>query len=416
MESASELGALAAAFSIISSYRGGDSVQSASLEDLTGSRVDLDAYELDDDLHTAAVRELRTHVFSVLAGESAVFTYRPSTFVSAICFARRDRCRYLGMFKDHQAAFEHKPWVESAVAELGIPHIPWTYVADEEQILTSSMLDEGPVMLRRSRTSGGTGLVKVAHSAELRAAWMDSDEAFVSVAPFLDEAIPVNIGAVAWEDGVTLHPPSLQIIGQPDLTTRPFGYCGNDFVAAGQFDDATLLAMETASLAIGDWLRRHGYRGAFGVDFLVKDGVPLFTEVNPRFQGSTHASAQISVAREESCILLDHLMSLLALPREPSLSLVELVRNSPALSHIVLHNTTGASLSPTRADVVRPWRDFPGYLRSDVLPTPALVIEPSATLHRVTVAASVTSNGFDLDERASEAVAAASQSPTRTRS
>ena len=32
----------------------------------------------------------------------------------------------------------------------------------------------------------------------------------------------------------------------------------------------------------------------FGADFLISNGVPLFTEVNPRFQGSTAASARIS--------------------------------------------------------------------------------------------------------------------------
>lgn len=397
VEAAVQLPELTAAFSIISQFRGRDYVTALALEDLTGRRVDLDSYELDDHLHEPAVRELRASIFTALAGRSAVFTYRPSTFLSAICFARRDRCRYLGLFKDHQNAFEHKPWVESAVADLGLPHIPWTYVADEDQLDTLHMLRNGPVMLRRSRSSGGTGLVRLDDEDGLRDAWLSSDEAYVSVARYVDGGLPVNIGAVAWRDGVTFHPASVQLIGQPSLTRRPFGYCGNDFTAVNQLSTSTIAAMEQSTRVVGDWLRSRGYLGAFGIDFLVKDGVPLFTEVNPRFQGSTHASCQLSVEMDESCLLLEHIAALLGLPAPAAVPLTRLIRDTPPLSHVVLHNTDAEPATPDITAFLAEAATLSGFCRADVRARSNVPVESGATIARVTLRRPVTGTGFDLD-------------------
>ena len=256
------------------------------------------------DLDTAAAHEFRESLLRDLAQPSALLPYRPSGFLSAIAFARRDSCLNLGLFGAHQAVFEHKPWVEMMVADLGIPHLAWTYVADEEMTTARQMLSDGPIMLRTSRSSGGAGIVRVDDPDEVVGHWPRQSDAFASVSRFLEGAVPVNIAATVWHDGVTLCHPSVQLVGIPECTTRPFGYCGNDFGLARDLDDATWVSVEASVIAIGRWLRGYGYLGTFGVDFIVHDGVPLFTEVNPRFQGSTHASSQISREAGESCVVL----------------------------------------------------------------------------------------------------------------
>ena len=289
-----------ASYTIINPYSRRLSVDGAAYEDLTGVRVDLETWDIDDHLGAVETATFRRAMLQALSVPSALLPYRPSSFLSAIYFARRDRCLNLGLFGGHQSAFEHKPWVETSIAGLGVPTIPWTYVADEEQLRTEELLRQGPVMLRRSRTSGGEGIVRVDDAEQVRAQWPRVAEAFVSVAPFLEGGPPVNVGATAWHDGVTVHYPSIQLIGIPDCVTRPFGYCGNDFGLAKQLDRRVLDQIESSTTAIGNWLRSYGYRGTFGVDFLVHDGVPLFTEINPRFQGSTHASCQLAIDADES--------------------------------------------------------------------------------------------------------------------
>ncbi len=324
IEGLGDLPELAAAFSIVSAYEKRPSIETLALEQLTGERVDLDVYELDeDDRHPEALAELRRRLWHALHRPSVVVTYRPSAFIASVTFPRRDRCRYLGLFKDHQRAFDFKPWVETAVEEMGIPIVPWRYVVDADQLLSIPFLESGPLIVRPSRTTGGVGFSRL-EEAEALAALLDELVSPVAVAPFIEDGVPVNVGAVVWRDGVTLHPASVQLIGIPCLTQRPFGYCGNDFGAVAWLDSAKFAAMEDAVTRIGRWMGARGYRGAFGVDFLVtEEGPPLFTEVNPRFQGSTHASCQISVERGESCLMLEHLAALLGMRAPSTVSLMD---------------------------------------------------------------------------------------------
>lgn len=395
IESVLELRDFYAAFSILDAHRKRRTVEYHALEQLTGVRVDLDQYDLDEEPDIEAFARFRSLALRALAKPNAVFTYRPSTFVSALCFARRDRCRYLGMFRDHQAAFEHKPWVESSIRGLGVPAIPWHYVADEDQAVSIDDLRDGPIMLRRSRSSGGTGLVRVDDPKQIRDAWPHDREAYVSIAPYLDGGLPVNVGGVVWSDGITLHPASVQLIGIPSCTTRPFGYCGNDFALLSDLPADLLDEIERSTLLVAGWLRRHGYLGAFGVDYLVKDGVPLFTEVNPRFQGSTHLSCEISTAMGEGCLLLDHLAAHLGIPAPPSLRLRDYL-GSADVSHVVVHSLAAESRTISGASLIAaapPER----VRRADVVVTPAVGVQPGATLARITFDGSVTTTGFDLE-------------------
>lgn len=396
VDAAIELEEMFAVFSILAPHRRRHSIQTFALEELTGIRVDLDEYEIDEEPDAKSFSHFRQLALDALSSPAAVFTYRPSVLVSSLCFSRRDRVKYLGLFKDFQSAFEHKPWVESSVTDLGIPCIPWQYVANEEQAQSTHGLESGEVMLRRSRSSGGTGLFRVSNRSELSAVWPSEPEAYVSVAPYLDGGVPLNISGVVWHDGITLHPLSVQLIGIEDCTLRPFGYCGNDFAVATDLERSTIESVQQSTLRIGDWLRSHGYRGAFGVDFLLVDGQALFTEVNPRFQGSTHLSCEISMNLDASCLVLDHLASHLGLDAHPSLELIDYF-DASATSHIVVHSTepTARELDGMKYSEKFRRAGLP-LRRSDVVAEPNYLTQPGATVSRLTVDGSVTTTGFDL--------------------
>jgi len=413
--SVTDLPQLSAAFSWISALDHAPSVEGMALEDLTGVRVDLDTWDIDSQLLTEPVNEFREAVLHSLSGPSAVFEYRPSAFTSAIAFARQDRCRHLGLFTGIQSAFEHKPWVETSIARLEIPHIPWVYIADIDQVDAEKYFENGPVMLRRSRTTGGVGLVRVDDPDELSELWPREPEAFVSVAPFIDGGISLNVGAVVWDNGVTVHPASVQLIGVPGLTNRPFGYCGNDFAAVADLDPVLLDQMEHSTRSIGAWLGGFGYRGAFGVDFLVSGGEPLFTEINPRFQGSTHASCRLSVDHDESCLVLEHVAAFLELEAPTSVPLrLQAARYDP-LSHVVVHNggpDAGVDPGPLLASFGRTRK----LLASDVLTRPELITRSDAAIGRFTLACSVLDTDGDLHPTVVDALASASEStPERVR-
>ena len=398
IEPLADIPQLHGAYSVLGTYRRRSRVQSLSYEELAGVRVDPEVWDIDDHLRDRHIVTFRRELLRTLAGRAAILPYRPSEFLSSIYFARYEECLYLGQFSAQQSAFEHKPWVETAVADLGLPRIGWTYVANEDQARAREISRMGSVVLRRSRTSGGNGFIHVDTPEDLMVAWEDVDEAFMSVGPYIDGALPVNVGGVVWRDGVTVHHPSVQLVGVESCTRREFGYCGNDFGLIRELDVEVIDQIDANTKAIGAWLGRHGYLGAFGVDFLVRHGVPLFTEVNPRFQGSTSASCQISIDLGRGCILLEHIAAWLGLRCPATEPLREVVAVTPDLSNLVVHWT---GLAAARVDVdllVNGVRRADQSARADVLTPCDVHNETGSTVARFALRRRITQSGFDLSE------------------
>jgi len=396
VESVAEITQPSSVFSVINAYRSSGQVTAVSLEELSGNRVDLDTFSVDDHPHDPAVGMLRNAIYAALSTPAAVFTYRPSAFLSAITFAKQRNAVYLGLFAGMQQAFEHKPWVESAVAKLGLPRVPWQYIADTERQVAQRLLCDGPVMLRRSATTGGVGFVLVHSKEQLELHWPYANEAFVSVAPYLADAIPVNVSGVVWPEGVSVHPASIQLIGIDGCTVRKFAHCGNDFSAVTDLGRQAIEQIESAVCTIGNWLRSQGYLGAFGVDFLVHDGTPLFSEINPRFQGSTRLSCEIAVELDLGCLLLDHIAAFLGVEKPAMPSLWEISNGAPPRAQIVVHHTGDAVAEVDPSYIVDAFAASGHLLRADVLTNPALKTAPSATVARLTVNRSVTRCGYEL--------------------
>lgn len=367
-----------------------------SYEELAGRRPDLLTWDMQRHVGSDAGAAFRQALLGALGAPSALVPHRATPFVSSVAFARRDSCILLGLLGPHQTMFEHKPWVETALADLPLDRIEWAYVADEDGHRARALLRGGPAMLRPSRGSGGVGLVRVDDPGQLASAWPHGDERFVSVARFVDGALPVNVGAVCWCDGVTVHAPSVQLIGVPSCLDRPFGYCGNDFVAARAIDADIVDRIERAVVRIGSRLRRYGYLGTFGVDFLVHEGRALFVELNARFQGSSRASAQISRALGTSCIHLEHVAATLGLPAPRSMPLRRVVAEAPPLAQFFVHHT-GEAGRVDAASLVRALRDLLPDADADIVVDAATLVEPAGVVARIATDRSITSTGFDLD-------------------
>ena len=397
IEPLADLPQLHGAFSIVGSYSHRVSVTSLAYEDVTGVRVDPEVWDIDDHLGSEATIEFRRALLSILNSASALLPYRASNFLSAIHFARQDRCDLLGLFGAQQSAFEHKPWVECAVGGLGLPRIPWTYIADEEQLRTRDLTARGPVVLRRSRTSGGEGFVRVASHEELAERWPHVEESFVSVAPYLEGALPLNIGATVWVDGVTVHHLSVQLVGIESCVTRDFGYCGNDFGLATEVAPHAVEQIEQSTTRIGEWLRVHGYLGSFGVDYLLHEDTALFTEINPRFQGSTPASCRLDIEAGQSDLLLEHVAAWLRIPCPEPVPLAHRLRATPDFANLVVHWTGQDGVRVDAQALVEGMLKVAPSIRADVIAPDAVTNQRGSAVARFALRRRITSTGFDLD-------------------
>jgi hypothetical protein len=108
-------------------------------------------------------------------------------------------------------------------------------------------------------------------------------------------------------------PLQTELVGFAQLTPFGGGWCGNEVFAAN--DSTSLTAdirqqAQRATLALGEQLRQAGYRGCFGLDFLLdQDTNTLYLgEMNPRITGASPMTSQAMLDAESVPLLLFHLL------------------------------------------------------------------------------------------------------------
>lgn len=81
--------------------------------------------------------------------------------------------------------------------------------------------------------------------------------------------------------------PSVQITGLSECSNSRSAYCGNDYTSSALLDEDIMSEMKSQVGIAGRWMASAGYRGVFGMDFVVKGNSVYTVEINPRFQNST---------------------------------------------------------------------------------------------------------------------------------
>lgn len=370
----------------------------AYLEQLSGERVDLNAYSIDED-DSRHVRELARRLRTAMVPETLVVAYRPTAFLAAAYYPRMEHATYLGMFHGHQAAFEHKPWVESELNACGVATIPWRYFSSNDRSVMLEWMEGRSCVLRANYSDGGIGLTLARAGGDPASCIPKHTGGFLAVAPMLEPSVPLNASGCVFSDGtVTVRHPSIQLIGIPSCTIRRFGYCGNDFAAVSEIlGKDGIDQFEAIGQRTGRWLHNHGYLGAFGIDALLYGGEICLTEINPRFQGSSAAAASLAMDLEMSDIYLDHLSAFLGLRAPDRLSLhdqvLEQARPGHRLSQVVCYNT----------GLARRMRDgavIPDLNYCDIKGAPdhGIVVPTNAMLFKLFVHDAVTSTGSEIPE------------------
>jgi len=367
-------------------------VYEKSLETVLMKRVDLNAYDIDFDQEHYTRDFKRTVLFGVKE-KTILVPYRPQEFLPSIYFPHSDIIHYFGIFHKFQRTFEHKPWVEKSLKDSGVNGIPWEYVRNIERDMVKEKISQGQtILIRPPYSSGGSGYSIIRKIEDIYTNPVSSsDDGFFSIAPFFGESIPLNINGCIYKNGcVRVFLPSFQLIGINELTTRPLGYCGNDFGAVKQLDRRIIDQVEDISIKVGTWLARKEYLGIFGADLLVVDGQVYLVEINPRFQGSTFLSSMLSEAAEDGDPYGEHLAAFLGMeaPELPPLSIR--VKNMGNNAQVVSYNTFPRDISLNIHAVEDLPIDYKGT------PKPHVHISHEGMIFKKFYDRSITNDGYNL--------------------
>jgi len=355
------------------------------IETMLHRRVDLDTYNIDNDKSDEAIL-FRNELYKSMGEPCVVIPYGPTRLLSSVRFHRSGIVQYWGMFKELHAPFEHKPWVESMLRKAGVRTVPWRYFGQNDQKLILESIESGPVVARLPQSAGGVGVSLIERPEDINTSVLKTSDDLIAIGPALEPNVPISVNAVVFSNGeVSLHPSSVQLLGLTRQTRRYFGYCGNDFAKIKDMNKDVLDELEKMVRITGKWLSRTGYLGAFGIDALIHNENVYLCEVNPRFQGSSHLSAQLDILLDRSDQYLEHIAAYLNLPPCRDISLHTLVNRQKSVSQIFTHNIMNTPMKrKTNAN-----SEIDGVDVS-LLPDKGVCVEPDAVLFRAVIRDVVT--------------------------
>jgi biotin carboxylase len=301
-------------------------------------------------------------------GPLAMMTFKPSERldaavrnVSGITIAG-DRARVTAA-----RSFENKLNFVDIARKAGLRTPRWEVInAGQWSDYTALSARLGPrLVVQGPRGNAGRRTWMVAGQTDLDHARRREPAAAVRVSEHVG-GMPFTVNAVTGPGGLLdLSLPSRQVTGVPWLTPYHLGSCGNAWGEEALKPHLAVIAAAVQSLATA--LSEAGFRGVFGVDFVLGAGGPVVIEANPRMVASLPLSTQVELAAGLVPLLLMHLLVGLDAAdheRHPPQSPPAL----PPTSQVIVHRLEKQSAlkSSMAGGVYRLDRESPEYLRPGV--------------------------------------------------
>lgn len=223
----------------------------------------------------------------------------------------------------------------AAAAGVRLPDAVALDLADADHASLAARL--GPVfVLQAAHGYAGNRSVRVAGPGDLARARRGLRARRVRATAWVEGAA-MTVNACVTAGGVAVAAPFEQVTGLPALTPYPLGSCGQCWAA----DVEGAGAMVAAATALGRALAGDGYRGFFGVDFVVAPGGDVrVIEVNPRLVASVAAFTQLELLAGRLPLLARHLLAWL--DPEADVAPLDAHRAPLAGGQLVVHNVADA--------------------------------------------------------------------------
>lgn len=136
---------------------------------------------------------------------------------------------------------------------------------------------------------------------------------FVKVAKFVKGATVTVNACVAFGEVYTGEP-CYQITGEKACTNSESTTCGNDWTVLSLSRDV-MIKISEISEAVGQYLKSRGYKGIFGLDFIIgeQDNEVFLIEINPRLVASVPFYAKLEIGNSGIPILALHILEFLGI-------------------------------------------------------------------------------------------------------
>lgn len=235
-----------------------------------------------------------------------IITFKPSPKIEMICGSHD--FNYIGNNWKLNRRFENKINFVEITEKLKIPNAGSKVLRLENFEVAKTYLQKGKkCVIQLPRGFSGNSTFLIGNKDDFDKVLGKFEGRSVKIAEYLSgETFTIN--ACIAREGVLVGKPIFQITGLTDFNGNKLGTSGNDYAYPEKLDAGAREKIFHYTKTIGEYMKKEGYKGIFGLDFIVggNDRIDVI-EINPRLIGSIPVYTKLQIENGEFPFLLIHI-------------------------------------------------------------------------------------------------------------
>ncbi len=230
------------------------------------------------------------------SGRADIITFKPSPMIQKIC--DDNSFNYLGNNWKLSRKLEDKIEFIKVTRKLKIPNAGSKAIRLDENkcLLDFSKNKKFVIQLPRGFSGNSTFFIENKNSFDEIFKKYKNRKVKLSKY-FKGEAYTINACVVGGK--ISISKPIFQITGLSPYNKNSFGTCGNDYVYPEKLKKEQKKKIFDYTKKVGNYIKEHGYKGIFGLDFVVSGKKVNLIEINPRIIGSMSLFTKLQIQNDQ---------------------------------------------------------------------------------------------------------------------
>ena len=245
-----------------------------------------------------------------------IITFKPSPMIQKIC--AENNFNYLGNDWKLNRKLEDKIEFVEITRKLKIPNADSEIIKLERNKCSLNFSKNKKFIIQLARGFSGNSTFLIESENDLNKILKKYENRKIKLSKYL-EGETYTVNACVAEGEILISKPIFQITGLSSYNKNSFGTCGNDYVYSEKLKKEQRKKIFDYTKKIGGYLKKIGYRGIFGLDFVIDNSDVNLIEINPRFVASIPFFTKLQIQDKQLPFLLLHILEFLT-PSNPPLS------------------------------------------------------------------------------------------------
>lgn len=292
-------------------------------------------------------RQVLRYIKEKSKGERAnIMTFKPSPKIAKIC--GDNSFRYLGNDWRLSSRLENKIEFVKITKKLRIPNGKSGIIKLNKKIFKNSSFnfkENKKFVMQLPRGFSGNSTFLIKNKKNLNKIIKKYLGRKVKFSEYIDgETYTINV--CVGKFGTLISQPIFQITGLVAYNKNKLGTSGNDYVYAQKLNGKEKKKIFNYTKKIGDYIGKLGYKGIFGLDFIVSENEVDLIEINSRLIGSIPVFTKLQTAKNQTTFLTLHLLEFLNINYNPGILFDSFgsyaawaKEKNFSASHLILRNT-----------------------------------------------------------------------------